>query len=289
MTRSIPAVLLLLLLSLAADAAAQRRRAVRSPAPQCSYSLVPGWGASIAAAGADNATLTVVASPSTCTSWNAYSLASWVTVERSGNAVLVDIAPNPTATTRTGTILVAGIRHDLVQDASPVVSPPIAGNLLQNGGFDRDLSFWGWQDRFPNGVGSAAWAPLDAANHPSSGSIHFYNDQRGGSGPAYQQLQCVAVEAGEVYDFGGTFFATSTTAGEAIFAVVEYADEGCGTATISRTTQRRRARTPGAWQSESDAMRMGATTQSALLVIGGFAAPGTTYEVYLDDVFLKKR
>lgn len=289
MTRSIPAVLLLLSLTLAADATAGRRRAVRSPAPQCSYSLVASWGGSLAAAGVENATISVMATPSTCTSWNAYSLTSWVTVERSGSVVLVDVAPNPTSSARTATLLIAGVKYELVQEAAAVISPPVAGNLLQNAGFDRDLSFWGWQERFPNGVGSAAWASLDAANNPNSGSIRLRNDQRGGNGPAYQQLQCVAVDAGEVYDFGGKFFATSTAGGEAVFSIVQYADEGCGTATISRTTQTPRARTPGTWQSESYTMRMGGSTKSALVVIGGFAAIGATYEVYLDDVFLKKR
>jgi hypothetical protein len=276
-------------LLLAAAADAQRRRAVRAPAPQCSYSLVQGWGAAISPSGAVDAQLRVVASPSTCTSWNAYSLASWVTVERSGDFVLVDVAPNPTGTERTATLLVAGIKHTIVQDASSVISPPIEGTLLRNGGFDTDLSFWGWQDRFPNGTGSADWSALDGTGKPSSGSIRLRNTRPTNEGPAYQQLQCAAVEAGKVYEYGFRFFATSTTAGSAVLAVVEYADEGCTTAAIAKETRTKTIRTPGAWQSEDYDIRFGTTTRSVLVVIGAFASPGNSYEVFVDDVFLKKR
>lgn len=289
MTRFRLLSLVLLSLLLTATASAQRRRAVRAPAAPCSYSLAQAWGASIAASGAQDAVLTVAASPASCTSWNAYSLDSWVTVERAGNVVLVDVAPNPTGTERVGTILVAGIKYQVVQEpTAEVISPPIEGQLLKNGGFDRDLSFWGWQDRFPNGSGSADWAALDGTDKPNSGSIRIRNARPTGEGPAYQQLQCVAADAGQVYEYGFRFFATST-AGSAVIALVQYEDEGCNTATIAKETRTRMIRTPGTWQSESYTIRLGSTTKSVLVVIGGFAAAGNSYEVFLDDVYVKKR
>src|SRR5687767_10034305 len=155
--------LLILLLVSAVAASAERRRAVRAPATQCAFSLSHSLGPAVASTGLENGTIQVIASPSTCTSWNAYSLTDWVTVERVNNAVLVDVAPNPTSVSRTAVLLIAGIRHELIQENASTISPPIdASNLMRNPGFDTGLSFWGWQDRFPNGTGSEAWAPLDA-------------------------------------------------------------------------------------------------------------------------------
>ena len=288
MDRSISAVLVLLSLVLSAGAEGQKRRAVRSPAPSCAYSLVPTWGPSISASGAENAVLGVVASPSTCTSWAAFSLTSWVTVERSGGVVHVDVAPNPTSNDRTATLLIAGIKYQLVQVGAQVISPPIEGTLLRNGGFDTDLSFWGWQDRFPNGNGFAAWSSLDSANHPASGSIRIQNTRPTNEGPAYQQLQCASVEAGEVYEYGFDFVA-NTIAGTAVLAIVQYGDAGCNLDALSKETRTKNVRVPGTWQSEEYSIRMGLTTQSVLVVIGGFASGGTTYEVNIDNVFLKKR
>lgn len=289
MIRSIPAVLVLVTLTLTAADAEARTRAVRHPAPACTFSLSPAFGTTVAAAGLDDGAIVVTPNPSTCTSWNAYSLTSWITVVRNGGTAWVDVAPNPTNTARTGTLLIAGIRHSIHQEGSPVISPPITGNVLSNGGFDTDLSFWGWQSRFPNGPGSAAWSPLDARNNPNSGSIRLVNTRPAEQGHTFQQLQCVAVEAGEIYEYGGSFLATSTTAVSAVFSIVEYGDEGCDVQALTNEFQTPRSRTAGAWQTETYTKRMGATTKSAFVVIGNLARVAGTYEIFIDDVFLKKR
>ena len=290
MTRSIPAVFVLLSLVLGVTDAEARSRAVRHPAPACTFSLSSAFGTSVAATGLDDGAIVVNANPSTCTSWNAFSLTSWITVVRNGGTAWVDVAPNPTNTARTGTLLIAGIRHSINQEGAPVISPPIAGNILSNGGFDTDLSPWGWQSRFPNGPGAAAWSSLDVRNNPNSGSIRLVNTRPAEQGHTFQQLQCVAIDApGEVYEYGGSFLATSTTAVSAVFSVVEYADEGCNVAAISNEAQTPRSRTPGAWQSETYTKRMGPTTKSAFVVIGNLARVAGTYEIFIDDVFLKKR
>ena len=294
MTRSIPAVLVLLSLLAAGDAPARVRAVAKSA--QCSYGLVPSFSTtSVAAEGLSQSTITVtgvpVAGATACTSWSAYSLTSWVTVTRTAtNRAVVDVAPNPTSTPRTATLLIAGVRLDLVQDASAVVSPPIAGNVLQNGGFDRELSPWGWQARFPNGPGSASWASMDARGNPNSGSIRLINSRApAAQGHTHQQLQCVAVDAGEIYEYGGSFYATSATAVSAVFSIVEYGDDGCNVAALTNEFQTPRSRTPGTWQTESYTKRMGPTTRSAFVVIGALARTEGTYEVFMDDVFLRKR
>ena len=292
MTRSIPAVLVLLSLTLGGDALA-RSRAVRS-AVFCTYGIVPSFATTASHEGLSRARVDVVGVPlpgttGGCTSWNAWSLTSWITVTGEGNVAYVDMAPNPTSTARTGTVLIAGVRLDLHQDGAPVISPPIAGNVLQNGGFDRALSPWGWQSRFPNGPGSASWSSMDARGNPNSGSIRLINTRPAEQGHTFQQLQCVDVDAGEIYEYGGSFFATSATAVRAVFAIVEYADAGCDVAAVSSESQQAQSRAPGSWQTESYTKRMGATTRSAFVVIGNLARTAGTYEIFVDDVFLKKR
>lgn len=288
--RFLPQLLLALTLVLAADTSAQRHRAVRSAGPQCAFSLNPTFGTTVSSAGFDNGTIQVIGTPATCTSWNAYSLTDWVTVERVNDTVLVDVAPNPTNLPRTAVLLIAGIRQELIQENAPAVTPPVdAGNLLKNPGFDTGLLPWGWQDRFPNGTGNAAWAPLDAANNPNSGSIRLRNTRPPDGTPAYQQLQCANVESGTIYEYGGKFFASSATAGGAIFAIVEYADEDCNVSILTKQVKSEASDTPGSWQSVQYAQRLGPTTKSVFIVIASSAKSPGTFDVHFDDVFLRKR
>jgi hypothetical protein len=289
MNRRLPVVLVLLLSLAVAGGAAAKVRAVKPPSPNCSFSLSPSFGTTVAAAGVSRAALSVIASPATCTSWNAYSLTDWVTVVREGNNVLVDVAPNPTSTPRVATLLVAGRRYEFSQEGAAVITPPVAGNLVANPGFDTGLAPWGFQDRFPNGPGSAAWASFDANNNPSSGSIRLRNTRPAEGSHTFQQLQCVAVEASQIYEYGGKFFATSGSAGTAVFAIVEYADDNCDVAAVSSENQTPRIRVAGTWQSESYTKRMGPTTRSAFVVIGSRATAAGTFEIFIDDVFLRKR
>jgi hypothetical protein len=293
MTRQFPAVpvlLLSLVVSLGVTgSAAAKTRAVKPPSPACAFSLSPSFGTTVAAAGLSRAGLSVIASPSTCTSWNAYSLTDWVTVAREGNTVFVDVAPNPTSTPRVATLLVAGHRYEFSQEGAAVVTPPIAGNILANGGFDSGLAPWEFQDRFPNGPGTAAWSSFDANNNPNSGSIRLRNTRPAEGSHTFQQLQCTAVEAGQIYEYGGKFFATSGSAGSAVFGIVEYADDNCDVAAVANETQTPRIRTAATWQSESYTKRMGSTTRSVFVVIGSRATAAGTFEIFMDDVFLRKR
>jgi hypothetical protein len=276
----------LVLLSLAVAEAEARSRAVRHPAPVCSFSLSSTFGTTVASAGLSRAALNVTANPSTCTSWNAYSLTSWVTVERSGNVVFVDVAPNPTSTPRLATILVAGVQYSFSQEASPVVSPPIAGNILQNSGFDTDLTSWGWQDRFPNGNGIASWSTDDAKGNANSGSIRLRNTQ---TGLAFQQLQCVAVESSRNYSWGGTIRASSSTAGAAVLALFEYADANCENLFTSKVQREVMVNAPMVWQTQTYTRRMASDTKSVLFLIASASLTASTFDVWVDDVFLIKQ
>jgi hypothetical protein len=289
MSRKFPAVLVLLSSLLLAGNAAAKVRAVKPPAPACSFSLSPSFGTTVAATGVARAALNVIASPSSCTSWNAYSLTDWVTVARESNTVFVDVAPNPTSTPRVATLLVAGQRYEFSQEGSVVISPPVAGNLLVNGGFDSGLPPWEFPARFPNGPGAAAWTSFDANSNPNSGSIRLRNTKPAEGNHTFQHLQCVTVEASVIYEYGGKFFATSSSAGTAVFGIVEYADDDCNVAAVASENQTPRIRVPATWQSESYTKRMGPTTRSAFVVIGSRATVPGTFEIFMDDVFLKKR
>ncbi|MCP3998239.1 MAG: hypothetical protein GY722_24730, partial [bacterium] len=71
-----------------------------------------------------------------------------------------------------------------VPAGSLLAQPP---NLLQNPGFDVDLSHWTTE-------GSVVWSPVDADDDPDSGSALV----DGGGGGSYIH-QCVAVEANAGY------------------------------------------------------------------------------------------
>lgn len=290
MKRTIPVVLVALSFAASFEAQAQRVRAVRHPAPQCSFGLSVTMASPVAAGGISDGAITVVPSPSTCTSWNAYSDASWVTLTRlAGNALRVEVAPNPSTTPRSTTLLIAGLRYEIAQDGGATVSPPIEGNVLRNAGFDTDLSFWGWQDRFRNGTGSAAWSSMDVKGNPHSGSIRLRNTRPEDQGLAFQQLQCVDVEGGQIYEFGGSFNAASPSDVEPVFGVVEYEDEGCDAQFVWVTSESPRADGPNVWTTKSYTMRMGPNSKSALMIIGSLAKTAGTHDVFIDDVLLKKR
>jgi hypothetical protein len=282
-------ILVFTLLFLATTATAQRHRAVRPSAPDCAFSLSHSLGATVVAAGLENGAIQVIASPSTCTSWNAYSLTDWVTVERVNNVVLVDVAPNPASVPRTAVLRIAGLHHELIQDSASSITPPSdPTNLLKNPGLDRDLSFWVFPPQFPNGTGSAAWAPLDAANNPASGSIRLRNTRPPDDTPSFQRLQCVAVESGAIYEYGASFFASSGSAGNAIFALVEYSDDACNAA-LKKDDHSKNSRTPGSWQTEKFVLRVDAAARSVYIVIGSSVKSPGTFDVYFDDIFLRKR
>lgn len=289
MTRPLPLFLVLFTLVSAVDSAAERRRAVRSPAQQCAFSLSVPFGMTVTAEGFENGTIQVIGSPSNCTSWNAYSLTGWVTVERVNNSVLVDVAPNPTNLPRSAVLLIAGIRYEFTQDGAQVIAPPVDTNVLKNPGFDRDLSFWGWRDEFPNGPGSDAWSSSDANGNPNSGSIRLRSTRApGAAGHTFQRLQCVAVEGGQIYDFGGKFRGPSTN-GNAIFVVVEYTGENCDTGAVTPSPVATKVRAPNTWESESRSQRLTSNTKSAFVIIGSLATVSGTFDLLIDDVFLKKR
>ena len=135
-------LLFLALASLAMPALAARVRVVRHPAEACSFSVVPAWGtAPVAAAGVTRAMLFIYGQTANCAQWNAYSSVPWVTVEAAPMdaqpAAYVTVAANPLSEARVTTLIIAGVRFELAQEAAPTLTNT---NLVANGNFNTNIS-----------------------------------------------------------------------------------------------------------------------------------------------------
>jgi hypothetical protein len=280
-------VLLLALASLAAPAFAGRVRVVHHPAETCSFSLVPTWGtAPVPAAGLTRGAVFIYGQTASCAQWNAYSPVPWVTVEAAPMdaqpAAYVTVTPNPTPESRATTLVIAGIRFDLAQEAAPTLTNP---NLITNGGFDMNIDGWIWYTpRFPNGIGNASWSPLDANGSPASGSISMKDT--GGTKP-FQRLQCLPVTKSTNYRFG---IKARTTApkekGDGTIALFTYKTPDCTGEFTEGDSHLLSPDEPNVWHAYSFTMRTGSRSQSMLVVIASGAVQGS-FETFFDDVFVE--
>lgn len=132
-----------------------------------------------------------------------------------GADALVDLAGNPLDGDGDGGGGDDFVRHFAVETT----------NLLSNPNFDRDLSFWTVTSPQP---GEILRHPDDADSAPTSGSAQVMN--LSGPGELFALSQCVAVEGGETYAFGGRARTASGSAEAPIaFGQVElFAEAGCG-------------------------------------------------------------
>jgi hypothetical protein len=199
--RILSLVLVLPLVFTAATASAQKRRAVRVPAPTCSYGVSTAFADPVPDGGMIRGRVNVATLTSgNCGGWAVGTDSDWVTIEAepfaSTPAAYVTVTPNSSEQPRTASIRVAGTTLQITQLGR---SAPPEVNLLTNGRFHVDLSGWGWQERFPNGTGDVSWSSLDADGSMTSGSMRLRDDLN--SGPAYQQMGCVNTAPG-TYDYG---------------------------------------------------------------------------------------
>lgn len=281
-------LLILAVALLLVSSASARVRAVRHPGPQCSLSIAPAWGsAPIAAAGQTRGVVFVYGQTPECAQWSAYSSADWVLVEAAPfdaqPAAYVTVAPNGTTAARTATLIIAGLRLEITQEAAPQVADP---NLVRNGSFHTDISEWTWYDRFPNAAGTASWSTLDAGGNPASGSILLRDE---GWKVAFQRLQCIPLNGSTNYRMGAKVRTGAPKArGDALFAVYFYESADC-TGEYSSDNYLNKIVTPaepGVWQEYSTTKRTSSKTRSAVLVIasGDTLAP---FETWFDDVYVR--
>lgn len=280
-------LLILVLAAILAPAAMARVRVIHHPAIPCTFSLLPAWGtAQVPAAGMTRGIVFVYGQTAECAQWTGYSDVDWVTIEAAPMdaqpAAYVTVAPNPTAETRTTTVIVAGIRLALTQEAGTPVARNT--NLLQNGTFDTNLAHWTWYDRFPNGRGAAAWSPLDANDRFTSGSIALRAD---GISLAFQQLQCIPALKSTNYRFGAKVRTGSTTnRGEGIMGVFTYASPDCSGDFTKQQVEALNPSQPAKWEEFSFTTTTGSRTQSLLVVIAS-SAEVPPFDTSFDDVFVR--
>lgn len=286
--------LLLLALAVVLPASAARRRSAHHPAASCSFSLVPTWGTgSVGPDGLTRALVLVYGQTQDCAQWAAYSPVDWITVEAAPLAAqpgaFVTVTPNPGATVRSATLIIAGVRMVITQDGSARISPPIAGNLLLNGTFDRDTASWTWFSHFPNAIGTAEWSQFDANGSPASGSI-MLRDQDFLPSQAFQRLQCVRVSAGGgVFEYG-TKVRTASAQGDVAFAILTYASTDCSGNYISngRADHIVRPAQTGIWQKFDFTRPISGNARSVLIVLASFADNNPPFETWFDDVYLRE-
>ena len=284
--------LTLIVIAVLAPAAEAKRRAVHHPTTPCGYSASPAWNGSISSAGITRAPVVVFAQAPGCTKWGAYSSADWITIEAAPldaqPAAYVTVAPNPdVSSSRSGTILVAGIRFTINQDSAARIAPPTVSNLIPNGTFDTAILPWGWPARFPNASGGVAqWSQFDANGSPISGSLFLRDNDHG---LAYQQQQCVPVTKSTNYRYGAKVRSmVGTEGGEGIMAVFLYQTPDCsGEKFTGQFVSVLRPKEPGVWQEFTFDMRSGSQTQAVIVVIAA-AANVPPYEIWFDDVFLRQ-
>lgn len=269
-----------------APVALARVRAVHHPAERCSYQLVPAWGtATIPAAGVERGMVFVYGQTATCSQWLGYSSVDWATVVSAPSdaqpAAYVTVAPNTQQEPRTTTLVIAGVRLELTQDAAPAIANP---GLVTNGTFHTNIANWGWQSRFPNGRGTAMWSPIDANGSPNSGSI-LLRDL--GTGLAFQQLQCIPANPNTTYRLAAKVrTGASTEIGEGILALFTYPEADCSTDFTAQSINSARPASPGVWQEFSFTMRTGSRTRALLIVIAS-SANVPPFETWFDDIDLR--
>jgi hypothetical protein len=280
-------LVLLALASLVAPAAFARVRAVRHPAEPCSFSLLPAWdAATVPAAGLTRGIVFIYGQTAKCAGWAAYSSVDWVVVEAAPldaqPAAYVTVTPNASPEGRTTTLVIAGIRLVVTQEGAPALVNP---SLVTNGTFQTNIDGWIWYDgRFPNGLGTASWSPLDANGSPASGSISM-RDNTGGL--AFQRLQCLPATKNTNYRFGTKVRMTAPSSrGYGAIAFFTYPSPDCSGDFTNGTTKILSPAEPNVWQEYAFTMKTGSRTQSVILVIAS-AADLPPFETLFDDVFVE--
>lgn len=286
-------ILVLVFVASVAPAAVARIRAVHRPAPHsCTFSLSPTWNGSIGAGGVTRAMVMVFGQTDACAAWAAYSSASWAVVEAAPKdaqpAAYVTLAANESTAPRTANLIIAGVRLQVTQEGAPTISPPAAGNLIVNGSFDTGIAPWGWGN-FPNGTGTATWSQFDANGSPASGSFLLRDT---GAFEGLQRSQCVRVAKNTTYRYGAKVrTASPNDQGQGEIAVFGTPIADCSGEYRDFTFKlisNLRPSASGAWEEFSFAVTTASRTEALLIVISS-SATVHPFEMWFDDIFLRKQ
>lgn len=284
MTRRITVVLSLLVAFTFPALAAGRLRAVRVPAPLCTFAL-SSTAIVVPAQGQERHEVIVTPTAGSCTRWGAYSDADWITLEIGNGRAYVTVAANPSSEVRAALVMIAGVAFDVTQEGDVVVvTPPPDPNVLRNSTFDVDTSQWGWDPRFPNGSGSASWSDLDANGSTTSGSFKLRST---GYSPAFQQFQCAQVTGGKTWQWGGAVRVGAAAGGEAKLVLVEYLSPDCS-GDFRPGLYEKTIKGETAWVRRSYSTSLRSGTQSVqFLVATGMTTGSLPFEAWFDDLYLR--
>jgi hypothetical protein len=278
----------LALLALVPPAEAQRHRAVRPPAPPCAFSVSLAYPDPVPDAGMLRGRMIVTPSPASCTSWNAYSPVDWIVIEAgaAANELAITVRPNEVTTPRAANLLVAGLEVPLTQLGRPE-TPIIETGIVKNGTFAKDLANWGWQDRFPNGVGTVSWSAVDANGSATSGSILLRSTAI--PGPGIQSLQCVSITPGQVYEYRFAIRLGPETEGVAVTSVLDLDSADCTGPYAVRFTEQITGDASRSWQRRTATFRAGFEARSALIVLASKTKTNAAFDAHFDDIVLTQQ
>jgi hypothetical protein len=265
---------------------AQRQRAVRIPAAPCSFALTLAFANPVSDAGMVRGRIDVVSSPSSCVSWNAYSPVDWIVFESGDTAAqaAVTVKPNPSSDVRTAVVHIAGLDLGITQ-LGKIEVPIIDTGIVQNGTFTTDLANWGWQERFPNGTGSVTWSSFDANGSTASGSMRLRNTLL--TGPGMQELQCVSVVAGQIYNFKFAY-RMQPSSGLMQVSVFHLDSTDCSGVYALDFTQQFFPSGNDNWFHGEGTFRVGGGARSALIVFASKTqSANQSFDTYIDDVTMK--
>jgi hypothetical protein len=188
----------------------------------------------------------------------------------------------------TVTVTIASSRQTFPLSAAVSVVLATPQNRILNGTFNTDLSHWGFDFSLNGGqgVGDATWFALDEAGLTTSGSMLLRNTAAGRS---YQQVQCVALNPGEQYVFGGDARYDGDAQGGALFAVAEFGTTDCTGVIGSVPSVPVAFAARQKWtHAQSSSVASSATHSGYLfLAAGKTSATGSLYEAWFDNVFVR--
>lgn len=170
---------------------------------------------------------------------------------------------------------------------APMALPPAhAQNLLLNPGFDTDLAGWNLFNAFDV---TAAWNAADEYGNPASGSMRGNLPAIGTFRMPIYATQCVAVQGGTTYRFGGSVLLPSATTPPNAFATVFanlYEEPGCsGNHRLHQPAPNVTVR--DAWTRTQETVAAAPTDRSLQFNLRVYAPTGTDLTSHFDNLFIE--
>ena len=160
---------------------------------------------------------------------------------------------------------------------------PAQDNLLENPGFDSDFSGW---DQYFGRIGE--WSSEDADGSGTSGSALIGNEGTSDGVIPLVLNQCLGVQAGEQYQFGGEVRVPPGQPSGTAAYIFAYPFTNSSCAGDLGTFENVTGASNGNWVSADSTIAVGAGVQSILFAIGVFKPQGETAdaEAYFDNLYL---